>query len=72
MVVEKVKRNGNDRLLFEVIKEELFFFKIDVDKIVLVGLLFFYYVLLDKDSFIYMFNLKKDFGWDKVVVDGFD
>lgn len=72
MVVEKVKRNGNDRLLFEVIKEELFFFKIDVDKIVLVGLLFFYYVLLDKDLFIYMFNLKKDFGWDKVVVDGFD
>lgn len=72
MVVEKVKRNGNDCLLFEVIKEELFFFKIDVDKIVLVGLLFFYYVLLDKDLFIYMFNLKKDFGWDKVVVDGFD
>lgn len=70
--MEKVKRNGNDRLLFEVIKEELFFFKIDVDKIVLVGFLFFYYVLLDKDLFIYMFNLKKDFGWDKVVVDGFD
>lgn len=72
MVVEKVKRNGNDRLLFEVIKEELFFFKIDVDKIILVGFLFFYNVLLDKDLFIYMFNLKKDFGWDKVVVDGFD
>lgn len=72
MVVEKVKRNGNDRLLFEVIKEEIFFFKIDVDKIILVGFLFFYNVLLDKDLFIYMFNLKKDFGWDKVVVDGFD
>lgn len=72
MAVEKAKRNGNDRPLPEAIKEELPLFKTDVDKTVLAGLLSSHYVLSDKDSSTYMFNPKKDFGWDKVVVDGFD
>lgn len=70
--MEKAKRNGNDRPLPEAIKEELPLFKTDVDKTILAGLLSSHNALSDKDLSTYMFNPKKDFGWDKVVVDGFD
>lgn len=70
--VEKAHKNGNDRPLPEAIKEELPLFETDVDKTVLAGLLSSHCVLSDKDLSTFMFNPKKDFGWDKVVVDGFD
>lgn len=70
--MEKAHKNGNDRPLPEAIKEELPLFETDVDKTVLAGLLSSHCILSDKDLSTFMFNPKKDFGWDKVVVDGFD
>lgn len=70
--VEKSYKKGIDRPLSDAIKEELPLFETDVDKTILAGLLSSHYVIADKNSSTFMFKPEKDFGWDKVVVDGFD
>ncbi|XP_062614287.1 uncharacterized protein LOC134276016 [Saccostrea cucullata] len=70
--VEKAFVKGNDRPLPEAVKEELSSFKTDVDKSVLSGLISSHYALSEGNFSTVMFRPEKDFGWDKVVVDGFD
>ncbi|XP_048728476.2 uncharacterized protein LOC125646288 [Ostrea edulis] len=70
--VEKAYVKGNDLPLPDAVKEELSSFQTDVDKSVLAGLFSTHYAFSQKDMSAVMFRPEKDFGWNKVVVDGFD
>ncbi|XP_061182740.1 uncharacterized protein LOC133191074 [Saccostrea echinata] len=70
--VEKAFIKGDDRPLPEAVKEELSSFDTDVDKSVLAGLVSSHYALSERNFSTAMFRPEKDFGWNKVVVDGFD
>jgi hypothetical protein len=69
--VEKAYVKGDDLPLLDAVKKELSSFETDVDKSVLAGLLSTHYAFSEDASTI-MFRLEKDFGWNQVVVDGFD
>lgn len=70
--VGKAFEKGVDLPLPDAVLAELPLFKTDVDKSILAGLITSHNSLSEKEFSTMMFRPEKDFGWNKVVVDGFD
>ena len=70
--VGKAFEKGVDLPLPDAVLAELPLFKTDVDKSILAGLITSHNSLSEKEFSTKMFRPEKDFGWNKVVVDGFD